>query len=159
MACSRPATVSLLLSLFGFYDGFRTFADYGPSYQRALACSYARDAASGRDEWLIKLRGADVDLPQYVLQSFPQCCWLTRCAISIADYRIHPAILDASLHILVHPVVTGVNDAARYYLPSRIGSLIVHDALLDRPFPPIVYTHAVFKAWTPATLMTVPLSA
>ncbi|OJT09920.1 hypothetical protein TRAPUB_13598 [Trametes pubescens] len=123
------------LDIKGFYDGFRTFADYGPTYQRILSCSYARDAATGRDEWLIKLRGADVDLPD------------------IADYRIHPAILDASVHILVHPVVTGVNDAARYYLPSRIGAVIIHDALVEGPFPPIVYTHATFKAWTPETLV------
>ncbi len=140
----------LLTFPLGFYDGFRTFADYGPTYQRILACSYARDTATGRDEWLIKLRGADVDLPEYVVHSYAQFGALTR-RTSIADYRIHPAILDASVHILVHPVVTGVNDAARYYLPSRIGALIIHDALVDRPFPPIVYTHATFKSWTPGT--------
>ena len=69
--------------------------------------------------------------------------------LSIADYRIHPAILDASLHILVHPIVTGINDPARYYLPSRIGALVVHDALLEHPFPSTIYTHATFKGWTP----------
>lgn len=100
-----------------------------------------------------------MDLPEYVRQSCSLCCLLTKCVTSIADYRIHPAVLDASLHILVHPVVTGVNDAARYYLPSRIGSLIVHDALLDRPFPPIVYTHAVFKAWTPGMVMSLVSTA
>ncbi|KAI0653728.1 ketoacyl-synt-domain-containing protein [Cubamyces menziesii] len=119
----------------GFYDGFRTFADYGPTYQRVVGCSYARDPATGNDEWLVKLRGADKDLPD------------------IADYRIHPAILDASLHILVHPIVTGINDPARYYLPSRIGALVVHDALLERPFPSTIYTYATFKAWTPETLV------
>ncbi|KAI0357949.1 ketoacyl-synt-domain-containing protein [Trametes cingulata] len=123
------------LDVTGFYDGFRAFAHYGPTYQRILACSYAKNPENGNDEWLVKLRGADVDLP------------------GIADYRIHPAILDASLHFLVHPVVTRITDSSRYYLPSNIGSLIVHDGLLEQSFPSIVYAHAKFKAWTPETLL------
>ncbi|KAI0364111.1 ketoacyl-synt-domain-containing protein [Pilatotrama ljubarskyi] len=123
------------VNMIGFYDAFRSFADYGPSYQRVLACSYARDRDTGRDEWLVKIRGADTDIPD------------------IADYRIHPAILDASLHILVHPVVTGVNDPSQYYLPSRVGALVLHEALLHRPFPPTLYVHATFKTWTPTTLI------
>ncbi|KAH9886258.1 ketoacyl-synt-domain-containing protein [Cubamyces lactineus] len=118
----------------GFYDGFRSFAEYGPTYQRISACSYARDPVTGKDEWLVKLRGTDTDLPD------------------IGDYRIHPAILDASLHVLVHPMVTGMLDTTRYYLPSRIGALVTHDALLSQPLPSTVYAHATFKAWTPATL-------
>ncbi|KAI0325192.1 ketoacyl-synt-domain-containing protein [Cubamyces sp. BRFM 1775] len=121
-------------SMEGFYEGYRSFAEYGPTYQRISACSYARDPVTGNDEWLVKLRGADTDLPD------------------IRDYRIHPAILDASLHILVHPMVTGMLDTTRYYLPSKIGALVIHDALLDQPFPSTVYAYATFKAWTPDTL-------
>ncbi|KAI0364399.1 ketoacyl-synt-domain-containing protein [Pilatotrama ljubarskyi] len=123
------------VDMTGFYDGYNSFAQYGSTYQRIVACSYVKDYETGNDEWLVKLRGADTDLP------------------GIGDYRIHPAILDASLHFLVHPVVTGINDSSRYYLPSSIGGLVVYDALLDRPFPSTVYAHATFKAWTPETLL------
>ncbi|KAI0768339.1 ketoacyl-synt-domain-containing protein [Trametes elegans] len=123
------------IDVTGFYDGFRAFATYGPTYQRVLQCSYSKDSQSGNDEWLVKLRGADVDFPD------------------IADYKIHPAILDASLHFLVHPVVTGVDDSSRYYLPSRLGAVVVHDALLSQAFPRTFYSHATLKTWAPETMI------
>ncbi|OBZ73412.1 putative polyketide synthase 22 [Grifola frondosa] len=122
------------IDMKGFYDGFTTFAEYGPIYQRIVACSRGTDAF-GREELLVQVRGTDKDLPD------------------IDDYCLHPAVLDSALHVLVHPVVTGIKDKARYYLPSGAGTLIVHDALLKKPFPRTIYTHAKFSKWTPNTLV------
>lgn len=53
------------------------------------------------------------------------------------------------MHILVHPAITGNRDKGRYYLPAKIGTLAIHDTLLQNPFPAKVYTHAKFVKWTP----------
>ncbi|KAI0060607.1 polyketide synthase [Artomyces pyxidatus] len=114
----------------GLYAGFRSFAQYGASYQRIVSCRRGSDAL-GRDELLVELRGADEDLPD------------------IAVYKLHPAVLDAALHVIVHPTIAGSRDPEYFFLPSKIGTAIVHDTLMDGPVPSIVYAHAVSCAWTP----------
>ncbi|KAL6298078.1 polyketide synthase [Sparassis latifolia] len=118
----------------GFYDGFKTFADYGPTYQRILACNMGTDE-NGRDEVLVQVRGADHDIPD------------------LSEYHIHPAILDCALHVVVHPLITGSRDKGRYYLPSKVGTLIIHDALQKKSFPRMIYAHAVLHKWLPDSLI------
>ncbi|CCL98280.1 uncharacterized protein FIBRA_00274 [Fibroporia radiculosa] len=115
-----------------FYDGFTNFASYGPIYQRVVACSRGMDG-SGREEFLMQVRGGEDDLE------------------NLDQYRIHPAILDAALHGLVHPALTGnKNDRdPRYFLPSRTAAFVLHDGLVTRPFPPVVYTYSTITKWTP----------
>ncbi|KAI0068636.1 hypothetical protein BV25DRAFT_1910396 [Artomyces pyxidatus] len=123
----KPFNIDRLYAGFGF-------AQYGPTYQRIISCLRGVDA-SGRDELLVEVRGTDKDLPD------------------IAKYRLHPAITDAALHILVHPSVAGSKDQEYFYLPSKIGTVIIHDALVDNPLPRVIYAHATSRSWSPETVV------
>ncbi|KAI0068531.1 hypothetical protein BV25DRAFT_1817381 [Artomyces pyxidatus] len=116
------------------YAGFSSFAQYGSTYQRITGCLRGVDAA-GRDEILVEIRGTDDDLPD------------------IADYRLHPAVLDAALHILVHPTIAGSRDPEYFFLPSKIAYVVIPDALIDNPFPRVIYTHATLRRWSPDSVV------
>ena len=66
---------------------------------------------------------------------------VAKLVYSIGEYRIHPSILDATIHITVHPIITGYKKDSRYYLPSKVGWLATHEALDQRPFPKSVLAH------------------
>ncbi|TFY60143.1 hypothetical protein EVJ58_g5333 [Rhodofomes roseus] len=121
------------IEMKAFYDGF-SFAQYGPTYQRIISSGRGYDE-QGREEILVEVRGAGSDLE------------------NISNYVLHPAILDSALHILVHPAITGNRDKGRYYLPAKIGTLTIHDLLLQQPFPEKIFTHATFVKWTPESLV------
>ncbi|KZT66074.1 hypothetical protein DAEQUDRAFT_752280 [Daedalea quercina L-15889] len=121
------------IEMKAFYDGF-SFAQYGPTYQRIISSGRGYDE-QGREEILVEVRGAESDLGD------------------ISNYILHPAILDSALHILVHPAITGNRDKGRYYLPAKIGTLAIHDLLLQNSFPAKVFTHATFVKWTPESLV------
>ena len=70
-------------------------------------------------------------------------------ACSAPPYILHPAILDAAIHAVVHPELTQVRDKGLYYLPSKVKLLVVHDLLFDLGMPEVIYTHAVCRKWTP----------
>ena len=44
----------------GFYDQLDLFAQYGPTYRRLLSCYHGM--ASGSEEYLVEIRGADNNL-------------------------------------------------------------------------------------------------
>ncbi|KAH9918099.1 ketoacyl-synt-domain-containing protein [Fomitopsis serialis] len=115
-----------------FYDNLRSFANYGTTYRRVLSCYHGVDA-SGLEEFLIEIRGAGDDLD------------------NLSDYRLHPAILDAALQVAVHPLITGAVAHGHYYLPSKLGTLVIHDALAQG-MPEKIYAHAVFVKWMPESL-------
>lgn len=73
----------------------------------------------------------------------------TFCSVEAAGFKLHPAILDAAIHALAHPVLNGNKDKNRYCLPSKLGSFVVHKALTDRPFPRTIYTYATVSNWAP----------
>ncbi|EED85042.1 predicted protein [Postia placenta Mad-698-R] len=116
-----------------FYRGFSFFANYGPTYQRVTSCLRGVDIY-GRSEALVEVRGIDDDLP------------------GAETYRIHPAILDAALHIMVHPNFNGCNDKHRYYLSSTCGSFTLHNMVLSEPFPRTVFAHVVMTQWFPDSI-------
>ena len=70
---------------------------------------------------------------------------------SLEDYRFHPAVLDAALQVGVHPLVTGAIGSGRYYLPSRLDTLVLHDALADG-LSETLYTYAKVTRWTPGKI-------
>ncbi|OJA18266.1 hypothetical protein AZE42_05820 [Rhizopogon vesiculosus] len=96
---------------------------------RILDCYRGTDG--GRDEVLVQIRGAVGDLP------------------GLEKFKIHPVIFDSAIHILLHPILTNLSNKTLYYLPSRLQSLTIHEALLTSPFPRSLYAHAVFRQWTP----------
>ncbi|KAH9934268.1 putative polyketide synthase [Fomitopsis serialis] len=91
------------MEMKGFYEHLDSFANYGPTYRRVLSCYHGIDA-SGLEELLIEIRGAGDDLE------------------NLSEYRLHPAILDAALHVAVHPLITGAIAQGRYYLPAKVGT-------------------------------------
>ncbi|THH18839.1 hypothetical protein EW146_g2208 [Bondarzewia mesenterica] len=112
-----------------FYETLAYFAQYGPIFRRVIACF------TGEDEALVQVRGTDVDL------------------LNLRAYVIHPAVLDACLHVMVHPAFSGNADRNIYYLPSRIESVVLHTPRDVVAFPETVYTHAVFREWNPDSLL------
>ncbi|KAG2115628.1 hypothetical protein DEU56DRAFT_932582 [Suillus clintonianus] len=120
------------VSVEGFYEGFEHFAQYGPDYQRMLDCYRGTDG--GHDEALIQIRGDVGDLP------------------GLEKFKIHPVIFDSAIHALVHPMFTCLADKSLYYLPSHLQNLTIHETLVTSPFPRSLYTHVVFRQWTPQSL-------
>ena len=68
---------------------------------------------------------------------------------SFSDYRLHPAVLDAAIHIVAHPSLTGNHDPDLYHLPSKVGVFRLCPEYGKRPFPKSVYAHAVSVEWSP----------
>ena len=68
---------------------------------------------------------------------------------SFADYIFHPAILDAAIHVLINPRMTGNYDPNLYHLPSKIAAFRLCPAFREKPFPTTIFTHATFVSWTP----------
>ncbi|EPQ57833.1 polyketide synthase [Gloeophyllum trabeum ATCC 11539] len=122
------------IDMKNFYDGFASFAQYGPMYQRVTACYRGVDT-QGREEVLVEVRGNDGDIPD------------------LDGYHLHPAILDGALHVMVHPILTCCWDSARYYLPAKVGAFTVHDALFKKPFPKVVFAHGTMSAWSPEAII------
>ncbi|KAF7373671.1 Reducing polyketide synthase FUB1 [Mycena sanguinolenta] len=89
-------------SMTRFYSALSYFAQYGPQFQRVEA------TWKGENEALVQVRGVAEDLPD------------------ACEYIIHPAILDACLHVMVHPAFTGNADRNTYYLPSRVQWVVRH---------------------------------
>ncbi|GJJ14254.1 putative PKS-like protein biosynthetic cluster [Clathrus columnatus] len=116
------------VDLTDFYDGLKYFADYGPSFQRVI------DAHEGDNEVLILIRGDDDLLPT-------------------DGYVFHPAILDCCLHFMVHRAFTLNYDPNVYYLPSKVKRIVLYPDFYEHGIPDVLYTHLVFKEWTPNTIV------
>ncbi|KAM5543754.1 hypothetical protein V8D89_002371 [Ganoderma adspersum] len=114
----------------GFYERMGSFAQFGPMYRRIQTCHVVR-GPNGSVEVLTQVRGADSDIP------------------NLADYRVHPAILDAAIHVMVHPILTGNFHPELYHLPSRVSSVRL---LRHGPLPKTVYGYATLVKWTPDTI-------
>ncbi|KAI0739465.1 ketoacyl-synt-domain-containing protein [Daedaleopsis nitida] len=113
-----------------FYADIASLAQFGPMYRRIRKC-YLAAGRFGVDV-LTEVHAWDDDIP------------------NISDYRMHPAIVDAAIHVLINPRVHGNYDSNLYYLPSKIAAFRSCPALHARPFPSTIFTHAVFVRWTPA---------
>lgn len=69
----------------------------------------------------------------------------------IGKYVIHPAILDSCLHLGVHRILTGNTNDQEYYLPSKVDSVIVYDALISKGMPEDLFVYYRFKTWKPGS--------
>ncbi|KAJ6492508.1 ketoacyl-synt-domain-containing protein [Mycena vitilis] len=117
-----------MVDMGGFYETLKSFAQYGPQYQR-VSSFYP-----GNDEALVEVRGDDLDLTD------------------LDKLVLHPAILDASVHVLVHPLFTKNLERYAYYLPSGVKRLLLHEAFVAYKMPPTIFAHATLKRWTPTAL-------
>ena len=66
------------------------------------------------------------------------------------NYTLHPAVLDASFHACVHPLMTKSTDPNVYYLPAGVNVISVYDAM-DRQAlcAEHVFAYVQLKAWKP----------
>ncbi len=68
---------------------------------------------------------------------------------------MHPAIVDACIHVMIHPALTANADPNIYYLPSSVDLVVIHDILRGQAFPSVVYGYAAFRKWLPGVLTSV----
>ncbi len=73
-------------------------------------------------------------------------CWPF---VSIEDYVFHPAILDAAIHIVAHPMMTGNYDRDLYHLPDKVSAFRTSSRLRTEAFPEVLYAKATTIAWAP----------
>ncbi|KAF7330994.1 putative polyketide synthase [Mycena venus] len=107
-----------------FYDSLSYFSSYGPRFQRIMNASY------GHGEALLSVKGSD--------------------SISSSEqYILHPAILDACLHILGYKPFHGDLSPDIYYLPAGVKTLLLHKPSTRDLFPPFIYAHFKLVSWSP----------
>ncbi|KAJ7434506.1 acyl transferase domain-containing protein [Mycena galericulata] len=116
------------------------FAQYGPTYRRL------DELRVGGREVLVRIKGLDAELAR-------DC-----------NYVLHPTLLDASLHAGIHPRVHMTTDpnVFKFYLPGRVNSIFLYDALLDRAALRAerhLYAYATFQSWTPCESAFLVLSS
>lgn len=58
--------------------------------------------------------------------------------------------MDCCLHYMVHKSFTLNHDSNVYYLPSKVGKLVIHPDFVEEGMPDFLYTHIVYKRWTPS---------
>ncbi|KJA25964.1 polyketide synthase [Hypholoma sublateritium FD-334 SS-4] len=115
------------VDISGLYSVLNHFSRYGPVFQRVNACWRSNTEA------LVEIRAYDADLED------------------LDKYVIHPALLDACFHIVVHPMFTANADRSVYYLPTSVETVTVHDPwFIRQTLPKIVYSHVAYKSWDPA---------
>ncbi|KAJ7661571.1 acyl transferase domain-containing protein [Mycena polygramma] len=112
-----------------FYPSLAYFSSYGPKFRRITNLYY------NSNEALASIRGMDGSL------------------IKENAYILHPAILDTCFQITAYQPFHGDLAPNTYYLPSRLGELILHKSPTIEFFPPHVYAHVQFSGWTPDSLL------
>ncbi|KAF8149650.1 polyketide synthase [Mycena galopus ATCC 62051] len=110
------------------YAVLASTATFGPLYRRIEAC------CEGDREILFQVRGNAAELNKHY------------------KYVFHPAVLDACLHGLLHPVFTGNADKSVFYLPSHIGRVIIYDRAIENGMPEVLYSHILPHKWTPESI-------
>ncbi|CCM02247.1 uncharacterized protein FIBRA_04328 [Fibroporia radiculosa] len=111
-----------------FYEELSYFSSYGPSLQRVTNAYYSYGEA------LVSIRGLDETLIEQ-------------------NYILHPAILDACIHITAYKPFHGNHDPNGYYLPAEIGALYIHLPHQPSYFPKHIYEHVVVRGWTPTSMI------
>jgi hypothetical protein len=73
---------------------------------------------------------------------------------SLGEYILHPAVLDACFHVMVHPALTANADRNYYYLPAGVNSVILHDPdYVKSATPEFLYSYVKFKEWLPGMFL------
>ncbi|KAF9466964.1 polyketide synthase [Collybia nuda] len=112
-----------------FYETLSYFAQYGPTFQRVVGCYI------GDGEALAVIKCASPDLP------------------NLGDYILHPAMLDACFHIMVHPALTANADRNYYYLPAGVNSVVLHDpSFVKSAAPEFLFSYVKFQEWLPDSI-------
>ncbi|KAH9914757.1 KR domain-containing protein [Fomitopsis serialis] len=111
-----------------FYHSLAYFSAYGACFRRVTEVFY------GYHEALVSIKGMDDALERD------------------GRYLLHPAILDACLHITSYRPFHGDHGPNNYYLPAHVDAVILHCPPRAHFFPEHIYTHTVLKKWTPSSV-------
>ncbi|KAJ7200302.1 hypothetical protein GGX14DRAFT_572065 [Mycena pura] len=105
----------------GFYQSLQPFASFGPAFQRVLRCH------GGPSEIIAEVRGPSLDE-------------------SSDHYRLHPAALDACLHVMFHSGIAKQYGSEAMYLPSKLGRFVYHN---PEPISGNWFSHIKRRFWSP----------
>ncbi|TFY67380.1 hypothetical protein EVJ58_g1650 [Rhodofomes roseus] len=111
-----------------FYQSLGYFSAYGPCFRRVTEVFY------GYHEALVSIKGMDGVLERD------------------GRYLMHPAILDACLHITSFRPFHGDHSPNGYYLPAHVDAVILHRSPRVHFFPDHIYTHTILREWTPSSV-------
>ncbi|TFK38854.1 polyketide synthase [Crucibulum laeve] len=115
-----------VMNVNDFYYTLLYFAQYGPAFRRVIGCYFGVGEALA----VIKCGSTDLD--------------------GTGEYFIHPAVLDACFHVMVHPALTANADRSFYYLPSAVDLVTLHDPhFIKNHQPEVLYSHVKFQKWYP----------
>ncbi|KIK61181.1 hypothetical protein GYMLUDRAFT_225393 [Collybiopsis luxurians FD-317 M1] len=114
------------LGLEDFYQSMKSFADFGPHFRRVLHCH------GSYQEAIAEIRGLEIEEREQ-------------------QFIIHPAMLDACLHFMLHDDIIGQSNQGIMFVPVKLESFILHDR--DSSIHGNWYSHAVFKNWSPEQIV------
>ncbi|KAF8209510.1 hypothetical protein K438DRAFT_1960508 [Mycena galopus ATCC 62051] len=121
MDCKNAFKRLLPLSLEGFYSSLKPLATYGPRFQRVVRCH------GGPLEAIAEIRGPT---PEELSEG----------------YLLHPAILDACIHVLHHAGISKQYSRDIIYLPSRLDHFIFYRRNYG---PGNLISHISLRQWMP----------
>ncbi|KAJ6473847.1 hypothetical protein C8R45DRAFT_1011985 [Mycena sanguinolenta] len=110
------------LEMKGFYESLRGF-EFGSAYRRVVRC-HGHPA-----EAIAQIKGLSPNEPA-------------------TQYRLNPTLLDASLHIMLHPAISKCHGADSMYLPSSLGRFILCN---HGPVNGDWFSHIRRREWSPDT--------
>ncbi|KAJ7628924.1 hypothetical protein FB45DRAFT_1004360 [Roridomyces roridus] len=108
------------------YPSLTYLCSYGPKFQRATHVHYSSSEA------LMSIHGMDETLARE------------------QAYILHPAILDACIHMTGYRPFHGDHAPNNYYLPSHVERMVLHEISKAEYFPSHVYSHVRLIGWTPS---------
>ncbi|KAJ7730966.1 putative polyketide synthase [Mycena maculata] len=108
-----------------FYPSLSYFSSYGPKFRRVTNLYYNSNEA------------------------FASICGMDGSLSKETSYILHPAVLDACFQITGYRPFLGDYAPNNYYLPSRIGEIILHQPSKAAYFPPHIYAHVELSGWMP----------
>ncbi|KAK1220914.1 Mycolipanoate synthase [Marasmius sp. AFHP31] len=111
----------------GFYADLRHFAEYGEGFQLVKSC-FRSEAG-----FLVEVNTRRNHPPSY-------------------NYVFDPAVLDACIHVMVHPLITGTVDKNTYYLPSGFRRFFLFDLATTGQLPETLFAYGSNASWTPDAL-------
>lgn len=125
---SVPCHRNLYLTLsIGFYNDSYFFAEFGENFRLIKQCWRSED------DFLVEVN-------------------TTRTKFASHTYRFDPAVLDACIHVMVHPLITGNMDKNTYYLPSEFKRFFFYNIAEEETMPNTLYAHGSKARWSPGTV-------
>ncbi|KAJ3793868.1 hypothetical protein GGU11DRAFT_690910 [Lentinula aff. detonsa] len=108
-----------------FYPSLKYALNYKDAYQRVIELHF------NSEEAIAQIKGMDNIL------------------MDDGEYILHPAILDACFHPACFQGFHGNLDSNSYFLPAKIGRVLLHNQPQRHYFPSIIYSYLKIKEWTP----------